>query len=266
VIVKRLGISSLTAAGLLEGDPAALPEFAELKAVIVADHGDDTPAARPSSIEDWVETIEAMLEAGAGPTAIYDRLRLGERFEGSLGAVKRLCLRLRKGKGRRGRRRAIPVDTVAGEVAQVDFGYVGQLYDPDEGRMRKAWIFVMVLAFSRLMVVRIAFDQKIETWLRCHAEAILATGVAQREDPHAKFTRNQGATTVTDSRTLITSNTRNSPVGATFAAIRYGPDPSPALLHEYHQPYHQLHTRHPRHRTPTFPWASILSLVWKIMV
>lgn len=28
----------------------------------------------------------------------------------------------------------------------------------------------MVLAFSRLMVVRVVFDQKVETWLRCHAE------------------------------------------------------------------------------------------------
>jgi transposase len=37
--------------------------------------------------------------------------------------------------------------------------------------LRKAWIFVLVLAFSRLMVVRIVFDQKIETWLRCHVEA-----------------------------------------------------------------------------------------------
>lgn len=185
VIAKRLGISRnterkyrapLTAAGLLDGDPNALPELAEIKAVVAAVQSADTPVARPSSIEDWVESIETMLEAGAGPTAIYDRLRLDERFEGSLGAVKRLCLRLRKAKGVAAEDVAIPVDTVAGEVAQVDFGYVGQLYDSDEGRMRKAWIFVMVLAFSRLMVVRIVFDQKIETWLRCHAEAFVELG------------------------------------------------------------------------------------------
>lgn len=185
VIAKRLGISRtterkyrtpLSIAGMLEGDPAALPELAELKAVVAADHGDEAPATRPSSIEDWVDTITAMLEAGAGPTAIYDRLRLDERFEGSLGAVKRLCLRLRKAKGISAEDVAIPVETVAGEVAQVDFGYVGQLYDADEGRMRKAWIFVMVLGFSRLMVVRIVFDQKIETWLRCHAEAFAELG------------------------------------------------------------------------------------------
>ena len=37
--------------------------------------------------------------------------------------------------------------------------------------LRKAWVFVMVLAFSRRMVARIVFDQKIETWLRVHIEA-----------------------------------------------------------------------------------------------
>lgn len=137
--------------------------------------GDDTPAPRLSSIEDCAEPIETMLEFGAGPTAIYNRLDLDESFEDSLGAVKRQCLRLRKAKGVAADV-AMPVGTAAGEVAQVDFGYVGQLYDPDEGRLRKAWIFMMVLACSRVMVARITFDQKIETWLRCHVEAFVELG------------------------------------------------------------------------------------------
>lgn len=37
--------------------------------------------------------------------------------------------------------------------------------------MRKAWVFVLVLAHSRRMVVRIVFDQRVETWLRLHIEA-----------------------------------------------------------------------------------------------
>ena len=40
-------------------------------------------------------------------------------------------------------------------LAQVDFGYVGMLYDPDTGVMRKSWVFVMVLGFSRKMYARI---------------------------------------------------------------------------------------------------------------
>jgi Integrase core domain len=63
---------------------------------------------------------------------------------------------------------AIPVETRPGEVAQVDFGYVGRLYDPRARVMRKAWVFVMVLGYSRHMFARIVFDQSSETWLRLH--------------------------------------------------------------------------------------------------
>lgn len=71
-----------------------------------------------------------------------------------------------QGARRGGDRRRDPVETAAGEVAQVDFGYVGKLYDAASGLLRKAWVFALVLAFSRRLVARIVFDQKIETWLR----------------------------------------------------------------------------------------------------
>ncbi|MFO7564952.1 MAG: hypothetical protein R6X02_20070 [Enhygromyxa sp.] len=58
--IERKYRTPLTAAGLLKGDLNALPERAELKAVVVADLGEATPATRPSSIEDWAETIETM--------------------------------------------------------------------------------------------------------------------------------------------------------------------------------------------------------------
>jgi transposase len=77
----------------------------------------------------------------------------------------------RKARGVRAEDVAIPVETAAGDVAQVDFGYVGKLYDASCGQLRKAWVFVMVLAYSRRMIVRLCFDQKIETWLRVHVEA-----------------------------------------------------------------------------------------------
>jgi hypothetical protein len=86
--------------------------------------------------------------------------------------------RWRKERGVRAEDVAIPVETGPGEVAQVDFGYVGKLRDAATGMLRKAWVFVMVLAFSRRMVARIVFDQKIETWLRVHIEAFAELGGA----------------------------------------------------------------------------------------
>jgi hypothetical protein len=66
---------------------------------------------------------------------------------------------------------AIPVVTAPGEVAQVDFGYAGKRYDPDRGVLRKTWLFVMTLGFSRRTYCELVFDQKIETWIRLHIAA-----------------------------------------------------------------------------------------------
>ena len=63
---------------------------------------------------------------------------------------------------------AIPVETGPGEVCQVDFGYVGKLLCPVSHVLRKAWVFVMVLCFSRYLYAEVVFDQKTETWLELH--------------------------------------------------------------------------------------------------
>lgn len=74
----------------------------------------------------------------------------------------------------------IRVETDPGDVAQVDFGYVGRLYDSDSGVLHRAWVFVMVLGYSRKMFARIVFDQTVPTWLRLHVEAFAALGGVPR--------------------------------------------------------------------------------------
>jgi len=103
---------------------------------------------------------------------MHDYLRLHDPdYEGSLSAVKRLCLRIKREQGPKKDDVAIPVETRPGEVAQVDFGYVGKCYDPARGVLRKAWVFVMTLGHSRAMFCGIVFDQKIQTWLDLHVQA-----------------------------------------------------------------------------------------------
>jgi transposase len=58
-----------------------------------------------------------------------------------------------------------------GEEAEIDFGYVGMMLDA-EGDLRKTWAFVMVLGWSRYTYVEFVFNQKAETWLRCHRNAL----------------------------------------------------------------------------------------------
>jgi transposase len=65
----------------------------------------------------------------------------------------------------------VRVETAPGEEAQVDFGFAGRMYDPLQERLRKAWVFVMTLSYSRHMFLEFVFDQTVETWLRCHRHA-----------------------------------------------------------------------------------------------
>jgi len=160
----------LERAELLHGE-GPLPELEVLSAAVRAPSA-TTPAHELSSVAAWRDKVAALMEKDLGPRAIYDRLRLEEaEFQGSYPAIKRLCGALRRERGVRAEDVAIPVETLAGQVAQVDFGYVGRMWDPETGMLRRTWCFVLVLAYSRHMVVRLVFDQKTETWLRLHAEA-----------------------------------------------------------------------------------------------
>jgi len=163
---------ALSADGLLEGDAATLPELEVLKASVERQCPSTTPVQEASSLERWRPRIEALVRQGAGPRAIYDRLRMEhDDFDGSHSSVKRFVRRLRREHGPRPEDVAIPVETAPGEVAQVDFGYVGKLFDPERHVLRRAWVFVMVLGFSRHLFARVVFDQKASTWLALHVEA-----------------------------------------------------------------------------------------------
>lgn len=165
-------------AGLLAGDPNDLPSLDTLRETLGPVK---TPPQQLSSLEDWRLTIEAKWRGGAGPQAIHDHLRsTRDDFSGSLSAVKRMCRQLAQARGVLATDVAIPVETQVGEVAQVDFGYVGMLMDPVTRRMRKAYVFVMVLGFSRHMFAKIVFDQKVTTWLQVHVDAFAAFGSVPR--------------------------------------------------------------------------------------
>jgi hypothetical protein len=73
------------------------------------------------------------------------------------------------------------VERKPGEEAQVDFGYAGQMVDPVTDSLHRTWAFVMTLSWSRHQYVEFVFDQKVETWLRLHRNALTwLGGVPQR--------------------------------------------------------------------------------------
>lgn len=157
--------------GLLQGEDE-LPSLAALRRAISFELAAETPAQEVSSIGAYQEKIKVLVKTGAGPTAIFDYLRTSDsEFDGTLSSVKRMVRQLRKAEGPKVHDVVVRVETAPGQIAQVDFGFVGQLFDPESKRLRKAYVFVMVLAHSRLMYADIVFDQTQKTWLTQHQQA-----------------------------------------------------------------------------------------------
>tara|TARA_B100001750_G_C15513640_1_gene605411 strand:+ start:1487 stop:3019 length:1533 start_codon:yes stop_codon:yes gene_type:complete len=65
----------------------------------------------------------------------------------------------------------VHLETVPGQQAQVDFGYMGLMFDPLTQRQRKAYAFIMTLSHSRYRFVHFVFGQDISTWIDCHTRA-----------------------------------------------------------------------------------------------
>ena len=165
----------LAEADLLEGPPEQLPTLDEIRGAVRRAFPTGG-ASRRSTVEPWREQVEALMDKGLSAQAIHDRLRLETKrsvrpFRASYSAVKRFVRRVKQERGDHAGDVVLPVDTAPAEEAQVDFGYAGRLYDPATGVVRRVWVFVMLLCHSRLMFVKLVFDQRTETWLDLHEEA-----------------------------------------------------------------------------------------------
>ena len=129
------------------------------------------PPPRPrhmrSTVEPFADVVNKMLDNNVEVTAIWQRLREDHGYIGGYSSVRRYVLRNRPKEPEVFCR----IETQPGEEIQVDFGSAGLQRDPKTGKTRKAWVFVMTLSWSRHQYVEFVFDQKIETWLRCHENA-----------------------------------------------------------------------------------------------
>lgn len=168
---------ALQAAQLLDGPVEPLPELSVLKTALSAQRPVPTaPKQEVSKIAPFRPVIKSMMDDGLSRREIHRRLKKQPDFKGSYAQIKRMVKGLRKAAGVRPEDVAIPVDTDPGEVVQVDFGYVGKLLDPATMTLRKAYVFVGVMGYSRLMFARLVFDQKVETWVRLHVQMFDALG------------------------------------------------------------------------------------------
>ena len=125
------------------------------------------PPKMPSTLENYREKVQDYLDQNLQMTVIYQRLREDYSYEGSYSSVRRFVHHLKPVE----KEAFVRVNTEPGEEMQVDFGYVGQIFDPKTKRTRNGYVFVATLGFSRHQYAEIVFDQKVNTWIGLHQRA-----------------------------------------------------------------------------------------------
>ncbi len=160
--------------GFLKGP---LPTLPEVQAAIEATWPPEPPPQQVSTVESYRAEIVASRARGMEIAAICTRLREQHQVPISYDAVWRLVRNLAPPPTET----FVRVERQPGEEVQVDFGSAGKVIDPATGQVRAAWVFVMLLAWSRHLYAEVVFDQRLETWLLCHRHAFTAFGgVPQR--------------------------------------------------------------------------------------
>lgn len=158
-----------TEQGLLTGE---LPTAATLQRLLQETLPPALPPQQTSSVARYADEIRTMRERGMEVAAIRGRLEERHGHPVSYSAVWRLVRRMEPTT----RDPVVRIEVAPGSEAQVDFGYAGRHLDPVTGQPRKSWVFVMVLSWSRHSYAEVVFDQRVETWLLCHAHAFTFFG------------------------------------------------------------------------------------------
>lgn len=118
-----------------------------------------------SQFDPYENYILAKMEKGLTIKRIYQDLVRDHGITGTYSGVRHYVQRHRPPK----QDVFMVLHSLPGEEAQVDFGFIGTLNVG--GKARKAWIFIMVLSYSRYMYAKITLDQSVKTFIMCHISA-----------------------------------------------------------------------------------------------
>jgi len=149
--------------GLLKGE--RLPDLSVIQRCLATMETSQFPGP-PSSVEPYRDFVKEKRQEGVEIQALHALLK-EKGFKGGYSSVRRFVSRLEDKKPEV----FVRVETQPGEECQVDFGYAGMMRDEKTLHMRKAWVFVMTLSWSRHMYAELVFDQKVETWIELHVRA-----------------------------------------------------------------------------------------------
>lgn len=111
------------------------------------------------------EFIEIQRGKGLSKQRIYQDLVADHGFSGGYTTVRDYITKHEQ----RPPKAYMVMNALPGEEAQVDFGYIGTL--KVLGKVKKAWVFIMSLSYSRQMHVSITLDQTVQPFIQCHTAA-----------------------------------------------------------------------------------------------
>jgi len=150
-----------------------LPTSREVHQLLTTSMPAPPPPQQTSSVAPYAAEIAAYRARGMEVAAIQTRLQEVHQHSVSYSAVWRFVQHLEPEKPPE---TFVRVEVKPGSEAQVDFGYGGLTIDPTTGKLRKTWVFVLLLSFSRHEYAELVFDQRVETWLLCHRHAFESFG------------------------------------------------------------------------------------------
>ena len=149
--------------GLLEGPLPALGDLLILLDQTVPGH---QPPQNVSSVEPYRGMVTRLVRENVEIAAIWCRLQ-EQGYTGSYSAARRFVRKIKPLTSEA----TVRVERKPAEEGQADFGYAGRMIDSVTGVLRRTWLFVMMLSWSRHQYVEFAFDQTVATWLRLHRNA-----------------------------------------------------------------------------------------------
>lgn len=119
----------------------------------------------PSMFDEYREYLEIQINKDLSVQRIYQDIQKEFGLTCSYSSLRDYVRKIKK----KAPKAYMVLNTLPGEEAQVDFGYIGML--KVNGKSHKAWVFVMTLSYSRYMYIQITLDQSVRTFIMCHVNA-----------------------------------------------------------------------------------------------
>ena len=162
--LSRNTVRKYLAAATVEGisQDGAVPTADQLSRLAMMGQSGPRQAETPSEdlLDPWADQIHRWLTGDRLLMTRIHELLLGRGCQVSYQSLRRFIQK--RNWSRRSRTTVRMEDTPPGEVAEVDFGRLGMVHDPDTGRRRAVWALIVVLSYSRHCFIWPAFGQTLD--------------------------------------------------------------------------------------------------------